>query len=163
MDLDLSVQSLWNSWCETVQMLNFSSSRKLTPLLSEHAADLLQSQTELFDWVHGFGSPLHIVMPDQAKTNLKHWQTVLQSTYENCQVHFALKACKSKSLLRTFAMAGAGADVSSVQEMTSAFSNLVRTHDMALTGPANLTMKSKWLWGTKLLFISIVLRNSSAF
>ena len=117
-------------------MLNFSSSRKLTPLLSEHAADLLQSQTELFDWVHGFGSPLHIVMPDQAKTNLKHWQTVLQSTYENCQVHFALKACKSKSLLRTFAMAGAGADVSSVQEMTSAFSNLVRTHDMALTGPA---------------------------
>lgn len=106
------------------------------PLLSEWTLDLLNSRSELAAWVDGFGSPLHVVCPDQATKNYLQWLKELQQVYWDCQIQFALKACKSASLLRAFAMAGAGADVSSAQEMTSAFMNLVPAARMSMTGPA---------------------------
>lgn len=106
------------------------------PLLSEWTLDLLNSRSELAAWVDGFGSPLHVVCPDQATKNYLQWLKELQKVYWDCQIQFALKACKSASLLRAFAVAGAGADVSSAQEMTSAFMNLVPAERMSMTGPA---------------------------
>ncbi|MER9216720.1 hypothetical protein NKI54_32855 [Mesorhizobium sp. M0663] len=106
------------------------------PLRSEWTVDLLNSGSELAAWVDGFGSPLHVVCPDQAAKNYLQWLKELQNIYGDCQVQFALKSCKSASLLRAFAMAGAGADVSSAYEMTSAFMNLVPAQRMSMTGPA---------------------------
>ncbi|RWB39734.1 MAG: hypothetical protein EOQ46_26210 [Mesorhizobium sp.] len=106
------------------------------PLLTEWTLDLLNSRSELAAWVDGFGSPLHVVFPDQAKKNFRQWRDELRTVYSNCQVAFALKACKSASLLRAFALAGAGADISSAQEMTSAFMSLVPVEGMSMTGPA---------------------------
>ncbi|MER9580754.1 hypothetical protein [Mesorhizobium sp. M0276] len=106
------------------------------PLLSEWTLDLLNSRSELAAWVDGFGSPLHVVFPDQASRNYLQWRNELRTVYGDCQVQFALKACKSASLLRAFALAGAGADVSSAHEMTSAFMNLVPVERISMTGPA---------------------------
>ncbi|PDT34697.1 MULTISPECIES: hypothetical protein [Sinorhizobium] len=106
------------------------------PLLSDWTLDLLNSRSELAAWVDGFGSPLHVVCPDQANRNYLQWLDELRTVYDNCQVQFALKACKSASLLRAFALAGAGADVSSAHEMSSAFMNLVPSERMSMTGPA---------------------------
>ncbi|TIL79110.1 MAG: hypothetical protein E5Y89_13455, partial [Mesorhizobium sp.] len=106
------------------------------PLLSDWTVDLLNSRSELAAWVDGFGSPLHVVYPDQATKNYLQWLNELRTVYVDCQVQFALKACKSASLLRAFAVAGAGADVSSSHEMASAFMNLVPAERMSMTGPA---------------------------
>ncbi|MDX8507277.1 hypothetical protein [Mesorhizobium captivum] len=106
------------------------------PLLSGWVIDLLNSRSELAAWVDGFGSPLHVVFPEQAKNNYFGWLKELRTVYGDCRIQFALKACKSASLLRAFALAGAGADVSSAQEMSSAFLNLVPVERMSMTGPA---------------------------
>ncbi|MER9319691.1 hypothetical protein NKI31_30075 [Mesorhizobium sp. M0659] len=106
------------------------------PLLSDWTVDLLNSRSELAAWVDGFGSPLHVVYPDQATKNYLQWLNELRTVYGDCQVQFALKACKSASLLRAFALVGAGADVSSAHEMASAFMNLVPVERMSMTGPA---------------------------
>ncbi|MBP0596149.1 hypothetical protein J8I87_42435 [Paraburkholderia sp. LEh10] len=106
------------------------------PLLGDWVSDLSNSQSELEAWVDGFGSPLHIVFPYQANKNYVQWQKELGKVYSDCHVQFALKACKSRSLLRAFAAAGAGADVSSSEEMASAFMNLVPGARMSMTGPA---------------------------
>lgn len=105
-------------------------------LLSERALGLLDGSSDLSAWVDGFGSPLHVVFPEQAVENFRQWQSILPTAYRNCHVQFALKACKSASLLRAFADEGAGADVSSAQEMTSALMNLVPARRMSMTGPA---------------------------
>ncbi|RVC84007.1 hypothetical protein EN745_00175 [Mesorhizobium sp. M4A.F.Ca.ET.022.05.2.1] len=106
------------------------------PLLSDWTLDLLNSRSEMAAWVDGFGSPLHVVNPDQATKNYLQWLNELLTVYGDCQVQFALKACKSASLLRAFALVGAGADVSSAHEMASAFMNLVPAERMSMTGPA---------------------------
>ncbi|TIT09300.1 MAG: hypothetical protein E5W74_20410 [Mesorhizobium sp.] len=112
------------------------SSDQPEPLLGEATLDLLNSQFELTDWVDGFGSPLHVVFPGQATKNYLQWLDELRTVYRDCQVQFALKACKSTSLLRAFGLAGAGADVSSAHEMTSALMNLVPAERISMTGPA---------------------------
>ncbi|RWA78188.1 hypothetical protein [Mesorhizobium sp.] len=106
------------------------------PLRSEWTLDLLNSRSELAAWVDGFGSPLHVVFPDQANRNYLQWRNELRTVYGDCEIQFALKACKSAALLRAFALAGAGADVSSAHEMTSAFANLVPVQRISMTGPA---------------------------
>ncbi|MER8927722.1 hypothetical protein [Mesorhizobium sp. M0859] len=117
-------------------MMQEYSADEPEPLLSEWTLDLLNNRSELADWVDGFGSPLHVVFPDQANKNYLNWRNELRTVYGDCQIQFALKACKSASLLRAFALAGAGADVSSAHEMTSAFMNLVPVERISMTGPA---------------------------
>lgn len=113
-----------------------SMDTRTAPLLSSPIQELLSERTSLSDWVSGFGSPLHVVFPAQARENYRQWEDLLGRAYGSCKIQFALKSCKSSALLQAFAKAGAGADVSSAQEIVSAFVNMVSTHDMAMTGPA---------------------------
>lgn len=108
----------------------------LHPLIHGPASDLLDDPNIIQDWVTGFGSPLHLMFPDQACKNYQHWHRQVADIYENTHIQFALKACKSTSLLRAMAELGAGADVASQPEMLSAFANLVSPSRMAMTGPS---------------------------
>ncbi|CAM5522441.1 Diaminopimelate decarboxylase [Mycolicibacterium aubagnense] len=106
------------------------------PLISSQVQELLAEKMVLSEWVSCFGSPLHVVFPAQASENCRQWADLLGRAYGSCRIQFALKSCKSSALLRAFAKAGAGADVSSTQEIMSAFLNMVSVRDMAMTGPA---------------------------
>ena len=92
--------------------------------------------TQLHAWVDTFGSPLHVVLPEIAAQNATLWKQSLSEIYPHCKISFALKSCKSESLLRAIAQTGVGADVSSMQEMLSAFKNLVPASKITMTGPA---------------------------
>lgn len=98
-------------------------------------ANLLNEGDLLAEWIRCFGSPLHLLFPDIAAKNAKRWQDELASIYEDVSVQFALKSCKSQSLLQAMAISGAGADVASEPEMVSAFKNLVPGQRISVTGP----------------------------
>lgn len=107
-----------------------------TTILSDDIQALLSSPEIMQNWVHTFGSPIHIMFPQQAVRNAIEWQNTLHSCYPNTKIQFALKACKSHSLLRAMAAQGVGADAASSQEMLAAMDNLVPGHMISVTGPS---------------------------
>ncbi len=79
-------------------------------------------------------TPCHILSPAQATDNAKVWLKTLKQ-YQLGQIFFAVKACKSISLLKTFSKCGIGADVSSIEEYTHAVRCGINQTQIVFTGP----------------------------
>tara|TARA_R110002051_G_scaffold315989_1_gene395073 strand:+ start:4014 stop:5366 length:1353 start_codon:yes stop_codon:yes gene_type:complete len=112
------------------------SNSEENPVLSGATADFLSGGDEQIpDLVNCFGSPLHIVFPEQAAENAAYWKREVSKAYQNTKVLYAFKACKSISLAQSFASEGAGADVSSVEEFVSAMRCGFAGSEISVTGP----------------------------
>lgn len=86
------------------------------PILSVACTDFLSGDAvRIRELVDCFGSPLHVVFPDQAKENAATWVGKLSSVHPKTKVQFAFKACKSISLAQAMAGEGVGADVSGLR------------------------------------------------
>jgi diaminopimelate decarboxylase len=116
--------------------MNISLPANPCPIVGERMAAFLGNPDFVKGLVDGFGSPLHVVIPEQARANLRAWNTRLASIYPEIAIQFALKCCKSSALLGALSADGAGADVSSAQEMMSGFMQGIPARRMAMTGPA---------------------------
>lgn len=104
--------------------------------LSFLVSDFLRDQSYKFDdLLQCFGSPLHIVLPDQAAENARLWVEVLRDTHTNTHIQFAMKACKSMSLARAIAGQEVGVDVASEEEFVSAIQSGFQCGNISVTGP----------------------------
>lgn len=106
------------------------------PILSVACADFLsEGSARIRELVDCFGSPLHIVFPNQAVKNALAWVSKLSSVHPQIKVQFAFKACKSISLAQAIAGEGVGADVSSVEEFVAALRCGFAASEISITGP----------------------------
>ncbi|MCZ4354150.1 alanine racemase [Roseovarius aestuarii] len=106
------------------------------PILTEMCSDFLHNEQKRISELMGcFGSPLHVLFPQQAAENVVIWKSKIASVYPRLVVQYAFKACKSISLAQAFASEGAGADVSSVEEFVSAMRCGFAADDISVTGP----------------------------
>jgi diaminopimelate decarboxylase len=117
-------------------MLLESESKQISiPRLSEEIQNFLSHGEDVINFVRSYGSPLHVVFPDQATKNVSRWKRKLENTYPKVSVRYALKACKSRALTMAFSIAGAGADVASSEELSEAQNCYVASNRISMTGP----------------------------
>ncbi len=104
-------------------------------LLSGEVKTFLSIPGEGEKLVECFGSPLHVVFPENAIRNANRWKTRISDLARRSGILFAYKSCKSSALGKAFASCSIGADVSSREEFLAAVENLVPIHRIAFTGP----------------------------
>lgn len=107
----------------------------MEPRLTSMLLRVLGDKALLAELTATFGSPLHVVFPQQALSNAENWVEGLAETYPDIDVRFGMKACKSELLTQAFARGGVGADASSAEEAVAAMRNFVRADRISLTGP----------------------------
>lgn len=107
----------------------------MNPIIHKDIFDFIQSHKYLIGLIENYGSPLHIVFPQIADENAHRWLNKLRQIYHKINIYYAMKACKSPTLMNAFANANIGADVSSIGEASNAFNSMVTTDRMTFTGP----------------------------
>lgn len=70
----------------------------MPPIISREIGSLLKEVGAIDGLVNTFGSPLHILFPDQARANARRWIACLESVYPLVKIRYAVKACRSKAL-----------------------------------------------------------------
>lgn len=107
----------------------------MEPRLTSMLHRVLEDKGLLAELATTFGSPLHIVFPEQALLNAQTWVRSVGGTYADIDVRFGMKACKSELLTQAFARGGVGADASSAEEVVAAMRNHIRADRISFTGP----------------------------
>ena len=109
----------------------------LPPLLSEAAAQLVHaSPGVLHDLVSRYGSPLHLLWPEQLGNNVHALVRVLQAHRLRFEIFYGAKVNKSLAFVRAAVQAGIGVDVSSLYEAADALRAGAVPSRLCATGPA---------------------------
>lgn len=120
---------------KTSWQVNFA--RDLPPYLDPVITDwLLQSPEILTCLTDMYSSPLNIVWPHTVANNLKAMAALTASFGIKSKFYYGVKVNKSQALLQAAVSAGAGADVSSLQELHDAIRAGCHGVDLCATGPA---------------------------
>ncbi|UMS28653.1 Y4yA family PLP-dependent enzyme [Escherichia coli] len=111
--------------------------RDLSPCLDPLISDWLQQSPEtLVHLTEMYGSPLNIVWPHTVASNLKAMAAITASFGVESRFYYGVKVNKSQELLQAAVSAGAGTDVSSIQELRDAVRAGCQGDDLCATGPA---------------------------
>lgn len=112
-----------------------SNRLRLAPLVSTEASDILHTPGLLASWANAFGSPLHVILPAIATRNAQKWRAAVSALDIACDIRFALKSCKSSTVVKAFGLSELGADVSSVGELRRAIDGYIPLSKISYTGP----------------------------
>jgi len=109
----------------------------LKPMLDAAIARLVEESPDLLaQMVARFGSPLHLVWPQNLERNVESFRAVLNAHGLRHLIFYGAKVNKSQALVRAAVEAGAGVDVSSIHEWRDAISAGADPQHVCATGPA---------------------------
>ncbi|MEU9731672.1 Y4yA family PLP-dependent enzyme [Streptomyces sp. NPDC048002] len=118
---------------------------RLRPRLEPPLASLVQAGSFLHALVDALGSPLNVLLPEQAAENARRFRSVYRAHHLAGRVHFAHKANQSSALLRRLAAedpAAVGVDVASLGELRHALGSGFTPDRIMATGPKD----PEFLW-----------------
>lgn len=115
----------------------------LTPRVEGRLQALLEQTWVLHDLVLALGSPLNVVLPDQAADNATAFSAVLRRHHLRGEVYFAHKANRSSALVRRLAATTAKVDVASLGELQHVLGAGFTPERIMATGPK--TPEFLWL------------------
>ncbi|MEO8390074.1 MAG: Y4yA family PLP-dependent enzyme [Polaromonas sp.] len=109
----------------------------LKPVLEATIARLIEEKPAfLAEMVAQYGSPLHLVWPDNLTRNVEAFRAVLNAHGLRHLIFYGAKVNKSQALVCAAVGAGAGVDVSSIHEWRDAVSAGADPRNLCATGPA---------------------------
>lgn len=109
----------------------------LPPLLTDAAAQLVHaSPGVLHDLVARYGSPLHLLWPEQLGSNVHRLVQVLRAHGLRFEIFYGAKVNKSPAFVHAAVQAGIGVDVSSLYEAADALRAGADPARLCATGPA---------------------------
>lgn len=109
----------------------------LKPMLDATIARLVEASPDLLvQLVERYGSPLHLVWPQNLVRNVEAFRAVLNAHGLRHQIFYGAKVNKSQALVCAAVKAGAGVDVSSIHEWRDAISAGADPQHLCATGPA---------------------------
>ncbi|SCD31864.1 diaminopimelate decarboxylase [Streptomyces sp. TverLS-915] len=114
----------------------------LTPRLEPRLGALLRAPEVLYPLVEGLGSPLNVVLPQQAVENVRRFEAARDRHHLRGTVYFAHKANRSSALVRALATSGAGLDVASLEELRHGLGSGFTPDRIGATGPK----EPEFLW-----------------
>ncbi|MFH9013491.1 Y4yA family PLP-dependent enzyme [Streptomyces sp. NPDC017943] len=114
----------------------------LAPRLEPRLRSLMAAHGTLHTLADAFGSPLHVVVPDQIAENVEGFRSVYRTHRLPGQIFYAHKASRSSALLRRLAATDAGVDVASLGELQHALGAGFDARRITATGPKN----PEFLW-----------------
>ncbi|MEU6564608.1 Y4yA family PLP-dependent enzyme [Nocardia nova] len=88
------------------------------------------------DIAHAIGGPFHVLYPARVGALVDAFTEQFRRSGVYGIIYYGKKANKSAGVVRACAEHGAGADVASVGELTSALAQGIRGRDLMVTGPA---------------------------
>ncbi|WP_324195645.1 type III PLP-dependent enzyme domain-containing protein [Nocardia elegans] len=97
---------------------------------------LLADAHLLDDIAYAIGGPFHVLYPERVGVNIDGFREQFRRHGVDGVIYYGKKANKSGAVVRVCAEHGAGVDVASVGELSSALANGIRGHDLVVTGPA---------------------------
>lgn len=97
---------------------------------------LLADAHLLDDIAYAVGGPFHVLYPERVGANIDGFREQFRRHGVDGAIYYGKKANKSAAVVRMCAEHGAGADVASVGELSSALAQGIRGHDLVVTGPA---------------------------
>lgn len=109
----------------------------LTPYLHSNWTKVIQKETLIKDLLSAFGSPLNLVIPENAVENFYSLNEALKNKLQKYKIYFAIKANKSESILRELSKTEICIDVASIGELKTALSNGLTGSRIEATGPKN--------------------------
>ncbi|WP_324195143.1 Y4yA family PLP-dependent enzyme [Nocardia puris] len=104
--------------------------------LDEWERRVLADPDLLADIAYAVGGPFHLMYPARVGQNIRAFRDAFAAAGVDGVVYYGKKANKAACVARACAENGAGIDVSSVGELTSALAGGVRGEDLVVTGPA---------------------------
>ncbi|WP_270072536.1 type III PLP-dependent enzyme domain-containing protein [Streptomonospora mangrovi] len=107
----------------------------LEPRLDEPLASLVESAEFLHTLTDALGSPLNILLPDQAAANVERFRAVFRRHSLSGEICLAHKATRSSAVVRRLAATGAGIDVASLGELQHALGAGFTGDRIVATGP----------------------------
>ncbi|WP_305787844.1 Y4yA family PLP-dependent enzyme [Symbioplanes lichenis] len=114
----------------------------LSPRINEFVHSVLGETALLGRLVEALGSPLDIVLPEQAGRNVAAFRAVHAEHRLGGRIYFAHKANRSSALVRELAAGDAGIDVASLGELQHALGAGFTPDRIVATGPKN----AAFLW-----------------
>ncbi|WP_159567265.1 Y4yA family PLP-dependent enzyme [Budvicia diplopodorum] len=109
----------------------------LPPYLEQNIADWLKQSAQNVAWLtEMYGSPLNVVWPHTVAQNLAAMTAATARFGIRARFFYGVKVNQSQALLQAAAAAGAGADISSLQELQDALRTGLRGDRLCATGPA---------------------------
>lgn len=97
---------------------------------------LLADPHLLGDIAFAIGGPFHVLYPERVGANIDGFREQFRRHGVDGAIYYGKKANKSAAVVRACARHGAGADVASVGELSSALAQGIRGPDLMVTGPA---------------------------
>ncbi|WP_227979886.1 Y4yA family PLP-dependent enzyme [Nocardia spumae] len=97
---------------------------------------LLADPELLADIAHAIGGPFHVLYPARVGALVDAFAAQFRHSGVDGAIYYGKKANKSAGVVRACARHGAGADVASTGELTSALAQGIRGRDLMVTGPA---------------------------
>ncbi|WP_319942479.1 type III PLP-dependent enzyme domain-containing protein [Nocardia aurantia] len=104
---------------------------------------LLADPDLLGDIAFAIGRPFHVMYPARVGGNIAAFREVFAAAGIDGAIYFGKKANKAGCVVRACAEHGAGADVASIGELSSALAQGIRGEDLMVTGPAK---SDRLLW-----------------
>lgn len=97
---------------------------------------LLENPDLLRDIADAAGGSFHVMYPERVGRNIDAFHAVFDRAGVQGAIFYGKKANKAACIVRACADHGAGVDVSSVGELSSALANGIRGSELMVTGPA---------------------------
>lgn len=129
----------------------------LEPRLTDDIGSLLAAPALVHTLADALGSPLNIVLPNQAANNLERFRAVYRAHHLTGQIYFAHKASRSSALLRRLAATDAGVDIASLGELRHALGCGFTPDRILATGPKN----PEFLWLCARTGVGVVLDSEA--
>jgi diaminopimelate decarboxylase len=114
----------------------------LRPRVDGDLESLLDDPAWLHQLVDALGSPVNVVLPEQATRNVRQFRDVYREHHLGGGIYFAHKANRSAALVRALAATDAGIDVASLGELQHALGAGFTPDRIMATGPKN----REYLW-----------------
>ncbi|MFQ6392239.1 Y4yA family PLP-dependent enzyme [Nocardia sp. KC 131] len=105
-------------------------------LTDEWERRVLDDPNLLGDIAFAIGGPFHLMYPERVARNIDGFRAAFERAGVDGVIYYGKKANKAACVARTCAQQGAGVDISSVGELTSALAQGVRGGELMVTGPA---------------------------
>ncbi|WP_280381968.1 Y4yA family PLP-dependent enzyme [Nocardia wallacei] len=97
---------------------------------------LLAHPELLADMAFAIGGPFHVMYPRRVGHTIDAFRAVFEQAGVEGTIYYGKKANKAACVVRACAEHGAGVDVASVGELSSALAHGIRGEDLMVTGPA---------------------------
>nr|WP_036495378.1 alanine racemase [Nocardia sp. BMG111209] len=104
---------------------------------------LLADPDLLSDIAFAIGGPFHVMYPARVGSNIEAFRAAFAAAGVEGSIYYGKKANKAGCVVRACAEHGAGVDVASIGELTSALAQGIRGEDLMVTGPAK---SDRLLW-----------------